>query len=415
MSVIVTELTLPQLKKRDNMQLELMDLDESYLLAEAETLMASLPSVAVHTMFQTAQDADLDSAGISDSDKNSIAEAQEVYKRRMYRERRKNERQYLRCQEIELSRDLVRLRQAKEDKRRKFNASRSPAYFVWKAIATQEQEQRLLAEAEQQQLAMMVGAQATYIQSMTVRAKTARDQENALCDTKRQRVGDTEVALCNAYIRQLESYYERFDELMDECGIADLPETESIAHSVHRGSDGEVEYFQRLHQYVEPHPLHRTAVSLWELGEKKFRGRGQHEKCVAVPDPANTVVMKFREATKLETGATVSLLHRHIVRRWSEDDRILVAWVTVTEGEGPFNGMCIEETGFVRIRPSTRTESPGTQIEICARQAPMHFKSRKPLGCTIAKQFHTVTENLSQGNATEVIHSMENLLSASEN
>ncbi|KAG7393991.1 hypothetical protein PHYBOEH_005946 [Phytophthora boehmeriae] len=392
------------------MLLELMDLDESSLLAEAETLMASMPSVAVHTMFQITQDADLDSAGSSDSDKNSIAEAQEVYKRRMYRERRKSERKYLRCQEIELSRDLVRLRQAKEDKRRKFNASRSPAYFVWKAIATQEQEQRLLAEAEQRHLAMMVGAQATYIQSMTVRAKAARDQENALCATKRQRVEDAEVALCNAYIRQLESHYERIDELMDECGIADLLETESIAHSVHRRpSDGEVEYFQRLNKYVEPFPLHDTATSFWEKGKETLLGKGCHEPYKLAEGTEDAHAMKFRETYTLETGMKVSMLNRHIGRWWFEPDRVVMLWKHITEGEGVFSGLCLEETGWIRFRPSTEAKETRTRIEMCVRKAPKYFGRSTPYDTNTTTKFHEVTQKLSDGTTTEVIHSLESL------
>ncbi|KAG7393993.1 hypothetical protein PHYBOEH_005948 [Phytophthora boehmeriae] len=387
------------------MRLELTDLDERSLLAEAEALMASVPCAAQFD--SSRRDASADSC---DSDKNPRSHVQEGSRRRMYRERRKNERNYLESQEIKLFQELVQIRQAMAEEKAKIDAGRSPSYLMWKSIAMQQLEQRLSAEEEQRQLLALVGAQASYIQRINApEVPPASNHSDAMHHTKRQRVEDIEVALCSAYIQQLESNYERIGELMDECGIADLLET--VVYSVHRRpSDGEVEFFQRLHQYVEPHSLHQTAELLWTLGGNKFRGRGQHEQYVAVPDPENTVAMKFRETFMLETGAMASLLHRHVARRWFGDGRLCIAWILVTEGEGVLNGLCLEETGWIRLRPSTATNEPGTQIEMCVRQVPMLFKDPMQRDQSVAKQFHDLTQRLSDGTATEVIHALGNFL-----
>ncbi|KAG7394889.1 hypothetical protein PHYBOEH_004513 [Phytophthora boehmeriae] len=391
------------------MVLELTDLDESGLLADAEALMSSIVTPLPRS---SPQDAASDSAGSNESVNKTLSQTEDVQRRRMYRQRQKNERQDLQRQEAELTHEIARFHQARHDEMMKLEMTRLPSYFMWKAIAMRQLDERLLAEEEQRHLVRTMNAQAIYIQALSAatdkRFLAERGHTHALA--KRDDVMRTETALFRAYIEQLEAHYAQIDEVFEKSGLWSLPESETVAHSVQmRESDGEVEYFQRLNKYVEPSPLYDTAISLWEMGKKMLRQRGDHEPCAVVSSSENVLVMKFRETGMLQAGTKVSLLQHYVVRRWFEWDRVVHVWKLVTQGEGAFSGMCMEETGWATLRPTSNATVAETQIEMCVRKSPMHFKT-PILHENTAQQFHEVMQNLSDETVGEVMHSLEKLL-----
>ncbi|KAG2507326.1 hypothetical protein JM16_009011 [Phytophthora kernoviae] len=158
-----------------------------------------------------------------------------------------------------------------------------------------------------------------------------------------------------------------------------------MVHSVRRReSDGKIEFFQQLNKYMEPFTLRETAATLWDMSKTQLSGRGLHERCIDVEDPKNIFVTKFQA------------------------ERIVHVWRTIIEGEGKFSGKCLEETGWVRLRPSPEMAEPGTLIEMCIRKFPRHLKSSK--SDDGVGQFHEAVQGIGDTTEAEIISLMENVL-----
>ncbi|ETL88117.1 hypothetical protein F442_13231, partial [Phytophthora nicotianae P10297] len=332
----------------------------------------------------------------------------ELEKHRVYRERQKNTRKRLELQEKELTKALADLRELKAKQLSEFTSSRTPAYWHWESIAGKQKEQRLEAEADQQQLYATISLQSSYIDYLhdTLRRLCA-DQD---MPRKKLCLKSPEPALISAYIRELDDNYTRTEEVFRNSGLSELPDTEVTVHSVRtRDCDGQVEYFQQLDKMVQPYTLRQTGHSLWKLGEAQHSSKPNYQRSYDVVDPENTIAARFVEEKALKSGETAPLVQRFIARRFEEEGCIIYTWKLVTEGAGVFNGMQLDETGWCRLLPLTDTAVLGTQIEICIRRVPMHFKSTQFRRLEIG-EFHGALQEDSAGTLNKVMASLEDLL-----
>ncbi|KAG7383218.1 hypothetical protein PHYBOEH_010017 [Phytophthora boehmeriae] len=347
------------------------------------------------------------------SDKVAIRRAMEAKKRRVSRQREKVARDALLHHYQALTNELVRLKQAKEAEHARLVSLRTPQFYQWRKVAKKQLHERLHAEEEQKYLSGLVTAQSNYINAIEVEARKRSDEPNVLkndaitiSDKKNLCItAPVEEEICNAYMQELRVNYEQLDAFFEEIDIAEL--REAVQNTVQMREDGEIEFYQQLTKSVEPFSLRKTATTFWDVSVAQILGRGCHEHFTS--GPANTFATKFRETIVSKTGVTVPLLQRSVAQRFLEDDRVVHVWKQITEGEGEFSGLYMEETGWLRLRLSTEATGPETTIEMCTRKFPKSLKSPSVNG-EIVRQFHEVLRNVGDKTKTDIVSWTQNAL-----
>ncbi|KAJ8537331.1 hypothetical protein ON010_g13266 [Phytophthora cinnamomi] len=185
----------PEYEHLANIPLDPVALGDSVFFADATTLLFS----ELHTddsddfLLSPARVGDCDRLATSSAETEvpedrNVLRAKEATKRRVYRRLQKIDREELRRLVGELSKELAQQERAKADERARFEASRSPAYLLWKSLAAQRQDERLLAEAQQQELTAAVGAQAVYINALEGILQKLQNQDTTTHISKKRRL-----------------------------------------------------------------------------------------------------------------------------------------------------------------------------------------------------------------------------------
>ncbi|KAG7393992.1 hypothetical protein PHYBOEH_005947 [Phytophthora boehmeriae] len=408
----------------DNIVMPLEDFDDIQLFFSSDEFVVpgefTLPSlVADDTLSTPYSDSGRKTANTSSgkTDKLAAHRARAAKKRQVLRQREKAEGKVLMEQQRELTEELLRLQRAKEIEHTRLVSSRAPSYYLWRTIAMRELNERLEAEAERKHLTCLINTQANYIGALEREARkrsgdstALEDQVAVACGKKEIRVDPTEDELYNAYLQELQANYEQIDAFFEDIDIAGLLKTEPMIQSVQRReSDGEVEFFQQLSKFVEPFSLLETTSSMWNMSKTQISGRGCQESYIGVTDPENTFTTKFRETIVSKTGEKATFLQRSIGRRFVGADGVVHVWKNIIEGEGKFRGKCLEETGWMRMQQSTDMAKTGTQIEMCIRKVPKHFKTKRHSVDTVG-DFHEVLQEVGATTEAEIIASMQKLL-----
>ncbi|KAG7382502.1 hypothetical protein PHYBOEH_010464 [Phytophthora boehmeriae] len=140
------------------MDLSLTDLDEHALLEDVETLLNS--EVFLGPGWELV-------GSLSTDSENETPRSSQSWKHHIYRQRLKNEREILRLQEKEFIQQLIQLKHVQKRTTTNEKNTRPTAYFLTKAFATRQKEERLCAEAEQKSLVLAVKAQAERIKAVS--------------------------------------------------------------------------------------------------------------------------------------------------------------------------------------------------------------------------------------------------------
>ncbi|KAG6949583.1 hypothetical protein JG687_00014767 [Phytophthora cactorum] len=78
---------------------------------------------------------------------------------------------------------------------------------------------------------------------------------------------------------------------------------------------------------------------LWGAGQLPHRQENR-QRFTDVEDPTNTAAFKFQISSRLSAGRAVSA--RVVTRRYQQEDRMVLVWQSIIEGEGMFTGMRAE-------------------------------------------------------------------------
>ncbi|KAG7384946.1 hypothetical protein PHYPSEUDO_002092 [Phytophthora pseudosyringae] len=185
-----------------------------------------------------------------------------------------------------------------------------------------------------------------------------------------------------------------------------LQETEPVVQATHKsGTDDVVEYFYPRSNIVLPFSLRS---SLWELGENRYCNRPAFERYLNVEDPNNTVVARFVARNVLNTGTIGQKQQQFIARRFVEDDRIVITWKFISEGDGIFSGMKVDETEWWRLLPSTDVAEAGTVVEMWTHRVPMQCRDL-PSRESAMDEFHDVLQANSEETLDDVVASLVNV------
>ncbi|KAG7382566.1 hypothetical protein PHYPSEUDO_004765 [Phytophthora pseudosyringae] len=333
--------------------------------------------------------------------KRELEKAKDRKRRSTYRERRRIEKETLQQQVGELTTELAELQRAKE-------AERSLASSAWEMVAKRQLQGRVNAEEKQRSLLRTMEARAASIQEFQgVLQHGLATVADAANKHKRIRVEPSEAEFYEAYAQDLDNFYAQTDEFLRNFG---LDSTDASWDQPRRQwkEDGETGYYVYTDKRVSPFDFQRTCRFTWCVAQMQHR-QEDRECFDGMDDPDNTAAFKFRVTHRLKSGRAVSVLQRAVVRQYLKDDRSVVVWRSLSEGEGMFTGMHADECGWCVSIPLPNSPKPSTLTRVMMRHVPMHFSSKATQEVE-AKQFTGFVLDTGSEDALEITNRLEKLL-----
>ncbi|RLN80928.1 hypothetical protein BBJ28_00003398 [Nothophytophthora sp. Chile5] len=369
----------------------------------------------------TSNDSDLSSAksecscveAVSSSQSTPVTASESVrskdaVRRSTYREKQKRTRDELYCQVAELSAELVDLQGAEATA--KAGGALASSRAVWKALVRQQAERRLVSEELQKRLYVAVHERAALIEDLGLLMHKRLSSEQFAGEganqkmNKRPRVEPARNALFSTYLQELDEVYARTDEVFDAAAESTIQGCINIKHL----TDEDTGHLQFSGNVSVPFPFERTCRALWQLEYQRHRWEDR-ELYDGVDKPENTMAMKFRISCRQKGGLARSLVQHIVIRRYMEEERMVIVWRKFTEGEGAFAGFQSDETIWHVIRPTASSLGGGTNMEACVRYVPMHLSSAVNGGAPIG-QYTRMALGSGEEDCTEIIRRLEEIL-----
>lgn len=277
---------------------------------------------------------------------------------------------------------------------------------IWRKNALQQRHELHRAQAEQSQLLTAAKSQAAYIKTMCKQLPELKDESSPDPQIKVMLRGRNyppfDAAMYRGHVQRVIESYARVDEVFQ--GFSTMEER--VFNSVkRRESDGDVEYLQHLNKFTQPFSFEKTHKTLWEICQLKHRQHDRNEY-KGLSDPKNSIVLRFRLIPELTTGELASVLQRYVMRRYEEENRVVLVWKNHSEGEGVLSGMHSDETGWIYLQPGLEEDS--TEIGVCIRQVPMQF-SVSTSG-DIAQEFRRVLQNYVHEDMLAITRALDRML-----
>ncbi|ETO60309.1 hypothetical protein F444_21464 [Phytophthora nicotianae P1976] len=328
---------------------------------------------------------------------------------RTYYERRKAERVHLRQQVKELASKLA--------KQKKTNAgSVVQMASSWWLVARWQRAARLNAEEQKRRLWAAVDTRAALIQALQTTLHTSLGQQidvtselfknsaELLADkNKRINFDSSDAETFAAFVHELDVIYSQTDKALHAISLESTSKDWDAPRQTWKEDSKTGCYLYMSHQTISS-DFKETCAVLWQVAYMTHRQENREVFCAV--DPENTVAIKFRITTRLNSGRIASVLQRVVTRRYQEDGRMILAWRSFAEGEGIFTDMYADETGWCAATPLSKHE---TLLRICMRHVPMHFR-----GVTTNKpevdQFKNLVLDTGSNDVFEVTTRLESLL-----
>ncbi|POM68553.1 Hypothetical protein PHPALM_15275 [Phytophthora palmivora] len=336
--------------------------------------------------------------------KQELERAKDRKRRRAYRERRRIERDGLQ-QEIEKLTEELKIAQGHG----------RVITSAWKMIADRQLAARMASEAEQNRLCDAIDSRAALLKQFhelmsehiaegDILPGGWDDTETASCQHKRVRL-ETDDAIFSTYIEELDKVYAQTDETFRSRGLDAEPNWDEPSDNWIK--DPDTGFFLYGGKLTLPFDFREICRSRWYTAPLWHRQESR-QLYQGVDDPDNTVAFKFRITTRLSSGAIASVLQRVTLRRYKEKERMVIVWRLFTEGEGIFNGMNADETGWNVATPAVNSTKTGTVMLTCVRNVPMHLNN-VTTGAPAVKQFADKLVEWGSENHLEVTNTLKNL------
>ncbi|KAI9908950.1 hypothetical protein PsorP6_014984 [Peronosclerospora sorghi] len=318
----------------------------------------------------------------------------EAIRKRIYHQKIKDERRRLRQTVEDLSSELHELTQGTRTRRRQGVA--------WKECARDEQTKLEQATTEQGKLLVAVEDKASCIQELCKQVFVDKTVPKYPVVRKTRTNPPFDYTMYRGHLRRVHESYARVGEIFRAEN-----RTEGIVNSIkRREGDGEIEYFEFRNKFTQPFSYHHTERTMWKLAQLRHR-QEDREEFWEVADPSDTLVVRFRLRQTLTSGSTVSVLQRHVVCRFVEKNRTTLVWKTHSEGEGIFQGMHSDETGWLALEAFDDTT---TDVMVCVRQAPMKVMLSSSGTPACVEEFHEMVKRSVSEDMSEVTSALDKLL-----
>ncbi|KAG1703508.1 hypothetical protein DVH05_007455 [Phytophthora capsici] len=300
--------------------------------------------------------------------RHEIEKAKDRNRRRAYRERRRIERENLQQEIVKLTEELQKIKRSKK---------RNLVLSAWEMVAQHQLAARKRSEDHQRQLHKAIDVQVALVKDFRRLAHDRVDTlggipigKNSLTDKpKRVRLEATDVEIFAGYIKELSSVFTKTERILRE---SKLESTEPNWNDPIEIWDQDVDtgYFEFRGKITLPCDFEEICHYRWQTAHLL-----QDRREVYDVNDDNTLALKFRRTTHLPSGEIASVLRRLVIRRYKFEDRMVLVWRLFTEGEGFFNGMHADETGWGVITPTDHSSKTGTVLRTCVKNTPMHCNS----------------------------------------
>ncbi|KAG7384272.1 hypothetical protein PHYPSEUDO_002801 [Phytophthora pseudosyringae] len=322
-------------------------------------------------------------------------------RRDRYRRKLQRERQTLRRQERELSVELSQLQdaqaKAKEEERRLTTLGLS----AWRATAARQKDKRLEAEATQQHLKMAVLRQAELLRLMNAMLLQPVPVSKSLTSSEGQ-VRSREVhgaLLFKTLLGELDLLYTRTDEVVQRTVALSPPE----AFALRRTWNPDKTVLESADATQLPVAFDQT----WRALSGILLSGPHGDQCPGkIEDPMNTAAITYHVDCPLESGGTAVLAIYNAVRRYVEQDRVVVVWRVLSEGQGEFDGLYSDERGWLVIRPG---DGHATALECYAQLKPMGLNGQSASSDARGNRFVELLRTVDDEDMTEIKRAMQRL------
>ncbi|KAI9990895.1 hypothetical protein PInf_018512 [Phytophthora infestans] len=192
----------------------------------------------------------------------------------------------------------------------------------------------------------------------------------------------------------------RYDTMWKNVAVAELEARERavakhqrlvVAVTSRDVNDLSVTHFIRSTKMLNPSTFASACQEMWTMAKQHKQADDAQVYSVG-KDVKNTLAIWHRVSKHHASGKTASIRPLLVVRRFAADDKMVIVWRVLAQGEGIFQGIRADETGWCRLRPSTNAAEPGTWIELYARRTILHYKDRQ-LDAETARRFNDVLQS----------------------
>eukprot|EP00644_Phytophthora_capsici_P003625 jgi/Phyca11/510632/fgenesh2_kg.PHYCAscaffold_64_\ len=173
------------------------------------------------------------------------------------------------------------------------------------------------------------------------------------------------TALFKTFVHELDAIHAQTDEVIES---SDVKFSSSLMYKRTWKWNQGMTFLESADATVIPFGFEQTkhAVSFAMLSDPRENPHSE-----GIEDPENTTASTYRLNYSWESGESVSFVVYCAIRRYVEADRVVFVWRARSEGQGEFDGLAMDETVWVVVRPSEDDES--TVFEIYTRLVPTGF------------------------------------------
>ncbi|KAG7375819.1 hypothetical protein PHYBOEH_002007 [Phytophthora boehmeriae] len=212
-----------------------------------------------------------------------------------------------------------------------------------------------------------------------------------------------QTTLFQQYTQELSTVYSETGDIFQACA-ADMGTCSSRNIRTIQRMEGTTTYYQSCVKQSIPFEYRQTCDILWQLAHM-VQDRAHYRQ---VDDQGNTAAVEFRIPGDPSSNQEGSLLVHLVIRRYEEKGRMVLVWRALTEGEGFFNGMNLDETGWCSVAPSAMSDSCAV-VEICIRSVPVHVGTATSQK-TVENQFTDMVLKTTEEDVLAIAEKLETLL-----
>ncbi|OWY98925.1 hypothetical protein PHMEG_00030173 [Phytophthora megakarya] len=343
-----------------------------------------------------------------------LKKANDRARSRTYYQRRRTRFENLRDEVKKLTSKLAELQCAK--------ANNEPEWWSsWRLMAEWQRKARLNAEVQQLQLRAAVDARSTLIHEFQTLLHNQRPLQrnlivneghllinNSYQHTKTHHAApDTEIFAI--YAQELDMLYAQIDVALHNF---EREYTEDCSDITQTGwkEDRKPGNFLYMNKQVISSEFQDSCNFLWQVAFMTHRQECR-DQCHFIQNPEDTVAIKFRISTRLNSGRIASISQRIITRRYQEGARVVLVWKSLAEGEGIFTDLNADESGWCVATPIK--DSIETVLRTCMRHVPMHVHDIATQNSEV-KEFTSFVLDTGSNDVFETTTKLEELLRTNE-
>ncbi|KAH7459604.1 uncharacterized protein KRP23_15163 [Phytophthora ramorum] len=307
----------------------------------------------------------------------------------------------------------------------KLAASSSRMPFIWRDIASRQQQRREKSERENARLKLVLESQVKLAKSMeTLLQKRARQQVSG-CAEVAGASGDLSSQGCTldflvdkdtyeALITSVETAYAELEAVFTTNGLMGL-DTPCRDARMREGASGM--YLDVFANKVLPFEYEAVTTAVWNhfKGNDKHRGV-VYENATKNLETFSDTIMEAFTMEFLGKTTTADFRVKQVIRRFVETDKQVVVWVSIGQAldptNSPFSSFGFVDKGYVVTRRPTSIP-PGhgdfTVLQMCSLVSPQMATGCR-IDMTAAGDFTEFVLNVTAANTTFSNELIENVL-----